>query len=282
MGMAQHSKPQAESLHPAEKGRLDAVLVALGAASGREKARQLIEAGKVQVNGKTVLKPATQVTPADTITCDNSMLRYVGRGGYKLEKALDQCNLQVEGLTALDVGASTGGFTDCLLQRGAGRVYAVDVGHGQLHPSLQTHPKVVNLEGTDIRSPQAARRISEQADLAVVDVSFISLKLVIPSVLSFLKDGGTLICLVKPQFEAGPAHIGKGGIVRDKRVHVQVLQDILQALAEQHCKLYYLAPSPITGGDGNIEYLAVSTYLPEEPMQPATIPVKSIVEQAFS
>ncbi len=246
-----------------ECGRLDAVLVAIGAAGGRDKAKTLIADGHVRVNGAVVRKAAFAVGPADEVTVEAAAReRYVGRGGYKLEKALTLLPLPLSGCTAMDVGASTGGFTDCLLQNGAARVYAVDVGHGQLHPALRENPAVVNLEGTDIRRTEALAPLLGQNPPTVcgIDVSFISLRQVLPPVLTLMPAGGTLICLIKPQFEAGRGAIGKRGVVRDPRVHETVLADCCAAFRGLGCRLLALDFSPIRGGEGNIEYLAVLRF----------------------
>ena len=184
--------------------RLDAALVRRGLEASRERAKQRILAGDVLVNGRVRNRPSFPVRDTDELMCKGEGLAYVGRGGCKLEKAVAG-RFDLNGVTALDVGASTGGFTDCLLRSGAARVYAVDVGHGQLHPSLAADPRVVNLEGTDIRDRQALLRAVPAASVSfcAVDVSFISLTAVLPSVLPFLKKGAGLVCLVKPQFEAG-------------------------------------------------------------------------------
>lgn len=248
-----------------ETRRLDAALVERGLAGSREKAKELIAAGQVKVNGKTAVKPAQPVTAADTLTCEAGGQRYVGRGGYKLEKALAVSGRSPRGLTALDVGASTGGFTDCLLQNGAARVLAVDVGHGQLHASLRRDPRVVCLEGIDIRNFEEIQPfLSENPVLfCTIDVSFISVKRILPAVLACLKDGTTLVCLIKPQFEAGRQAVGKNGVVRDARAHCRVLREVCVFFVQHHCRLENLDYSPITGGEGNIEYLTVWTYLPD-------------------
>lgn len=236
--------------------RLDAWLVRQGLFGGRDAAKRHIAAGEVQINGQVVRRPATPVDADDRVTCTGSE-RYVGRGGYKLEKALAVADIPLAGAVALDVGASTGGFTDCMRQHGAARVYAVDVGRDQLHPSLRADEAVVCLEQTDIRDPAVAQKIPERPTVCSVDVSFISLKQVLPSVLSLLADEAVLVCLIKPQFEAGRAAIGKGGVVKDPAVHRAVLQELCAAFATWGCGLQHLTFSPIRGGEGNVEYLAV-------------------------
>lgn len=241
--------------------RLDAALVKRGLESSRERAKQRILAGEVLVNGRQQRRPSFLTGEEDRIECKGEGLVYVGRGGCKLEKAVSG-RFDLDGATALDVGASTGGFTDCLLQNGAARVFAVDVGHGQLHPSLAADPRVVNLEGTDIRDQAALLRAMalRSVDFCAVDVSFISLAAVLPAVLPFLRQGADLVCLIKPQFEAGRAAVGKRGIVKDPRVHRRVLAEFTAFTADLGLTLRELTYSPITGGDGNIEFLAVLRY----------------------
>ncbi len=238
--------------------RLDTWLVEQGYASGREKAKELLAAGHVQVNGKPVSKAAYRIDPADSVVCRAPQAKYVGRGGYKLEKAITAAALDLTGAVAMDVGASTGGFTDCMLQQGAAHVYAVDVGHDQLHASLREDARVTVLEGTDIRSDRLAQTV-EAGSIAFcsVDVSFVSLSHILPAVLPYLRDDATLVCLIKPQFEAGKADIGKRGVVRDRRAHSRVLAEQLMLFHQLALVPLWLSHSPITGGEGNIEYLAV-------------------------
>lgn len=261
-----------------DKMRLDVWLVQNGHASGRAAACRRIAAGEVQVNGRTAEKPSLGVTDRDVIVCADPGVVYVGRGGYKLEKALETSGLSVQGAVALDIGASTGGFTDCLLRNGAARVYAVDVGHGQLHPSLCADERVVNLEGTDVRS-EALRAAVEQGsvDFCCIDVSFVSLTVVFSSLLVYMRPQADIVCLIKPQFEAGRQGVGKGGIVRDRKVHMRVLREVCAQLTRR-CELRCLTWSPITGGDGNIEYLAVLRYTGQAGAVP---PVDDVVCGAF-
>ncbi len=260
--------------------RLDATLVSRGLVSGREKAKELIAAGQVQVNGITVTKATRQVEENDAVLCDTSSLKYVGRGGFKLEKALALSALSLAGAVAMDVGASTGGFTDCMLQNGASRVYSVDVGHDQLHYSLREDPRVVCLEGTDVRDTDKMRKVVPlvSLDLVTVDVSFISLNRVIPAILPYLKPEGTLICLIKPQFEAGREAVGKNGLVKDPRVHKRILNTCLREFSEWGISVKRMTFSPITGGEGNIEYLAVADRGPQTAFSPAE--VERIVDTA--
>jgi 23S rRNA (cytidine1920-2'-O)/16S rRNA (cytidine1409-2'-O)-methyltransferase len=237
-----------------ERKRLDILLVEKGLAASREQARRLIMAGAVVVNDQRVDKPGTPVALTAAVRVKNEARpRYVSRGGYKLEAALRAFALDVRGAVALDVGASTGGFTDCLLQHGAARVYAVDVGYGQLAWSLRQDPRVVSLERRNIRTLDPCE-LREIPTVAVIDASFISLTLVIPKVLEFLAPGGTLLALVKPQFEVGKGKVGKGGVVRDPALHAAVVAD-LQARAEQwQAEVRGLVESPLLGPKGNKEF----------------------------
>ena len=230
--------------------RLDVYLVKNNMAGGRDAAKRLIEEGKVFVNGKPALKAGTDVDGAE-VEFRGEPLKYVSRGGLKLEKAIDTFNIDLKGKTAIDIGASSGGFSDCMLQNGAAKVYAVDVGHGQLSPKLTGDPRVINLEGTDVRS----LTLDEKADFASVDVAFISLELVLPKVFELLKDGGGLAALIKPQFEAGRENVGKKGVVKDKAVHIQVVERIAVFASKLGFEVKGLDYSPIKGPEGNIEYL---------------------------
>ena len=238
--------------------RLDAYLVAIGAASGREKAKEIIETGYVTVNGTVVTKASRRIAPTDVVVCTAPTQKYVGRGGYKLERAIEAAGLSLNGAVAMDVGSSTGGFTDCMLQNGAAKVYAVDVGHDQLHPTLREDSRVVVLEGTDIRSEALPAAVATGSiTFCSVDVSFVSLSNALPAILPYLAQDATLVCLIKPQFEAGKAAIGKHGVVKDRKVHAQVLSRQLCLFSECGLTPAWLGHSPITGGEGNIEYLAV-------------------------
>jgi len=236
------------------KERLDLLLQSRGLAESRERARSLILSGSVLVDGKKVEKAGAQVEEDAEIVLLGPLSPYVGRGGIKLEAALDTFRLNVVGKVVIDVGASTGGFTDCLLQRGAARVYAVDVGYGQLAWRLRQDARVVVLERRNIRTlpPEA---IPESADLATIDVSFISLEKVIPAVLPFLKPEGEIIALVKPQFEVGKGEVGRGGIVRSPEKHQRVLDRIQSRAAEWRLRVGGSMPSPILGQKGNVEFL---------------------------
>lgn len=236
-----------------KKERLDRLLVRRGLVPSREQARRLILAGEVLVNEQVSDKPGTQV-PVDAVLRVRARPKFVSRGGLKLEAALDEFNIDVHGLVAVDVGASTGGFTDCLLQRGASHVYAVDVGYGQLAWKLRQDPRVTPLERTNIRYLE---RLPEGAlaDIAVIDASFIGLRLVLPATLRLLKPEGQIVALIKPQFEAGPKQVGKGGVVRDARVHRQVIQDAIALALELGLAVAGLTVSPAPGPAGNIEFL---------------------------
>lgn len=238
------------------KERLDKIVVARGLAESREKAQALIMAGEVCVDGQVHLKPGTSFAPADIeVTVKSDPLPYVSRGGLKLEKALAVFAVDVTGKDCLDVGASTGGFTDCLLQHGACRVIAVDVGYGQLAWSLRSDPRVVVLEKTNIRYLQL-EGLPFRPQLITVDTSFISVTKFLEVLVDFLPETGEIICLVKPQFEAGPAQVGKGGIVRDPQVLKSVLQEHLLFGTNLGLGCSGLTFSPIKGTKGNIEFLA--------------------------
>jgi 23S rRNA (cytidine1920-2'-O)/16S rRNA (cytidine1409-2'-O)-methyltransferase len=236
------------------KKRLDLLLVERRLASTREQARALILAGEVLVNGLPQAKAGVMVSTAAQISLKTPPPPYVSRGGLKLAAALDHFHLEVSGLLALDVGISTGGFTDCLLQRGVKHVYGVDVGYGQLAWQLRQDPRVTLWERTNIRhlTPEA---IPLRFDLAVVDVSFISLKLVLPAVLPLLQPGAILIALIKPQFEVGKGKVGKGGVVRDEGLRQEVVRDIQTLAQSLGLAVHGVLPSPILGPKGNQEFL---------------------------
>ena len=238
----------------AAKVRLDLLLVERGLAPTRAKAQALVMAGQVYVAGQKRTKAGEQIA-LDAPLEVRGGLDYVGRGGVKLAHALDVFGVDVTGLVALDVGACTGGFTDVLLQRGARRVYAIDVGYGQLAYELRVDPRVVVLERTNIRHLETLPD-GALADCGVVDVSFISLRLVLPAMQRLIQPGGFVVALIKPQFEAGPNDVGKGGIVRDPDVHRRVLQEVIEAAAGMGLALRGLTRSPITGAAGNTEFLA--------------------------
>jgi 23S rRNA (cytidine1920-2'-O)/16S rRNA (cytidine1409-2'-O)-methyltransferase len=234
------------------KERLDLLLVEQGLADSRTRAQRLIMAGQVTVGERVVDKPGTRVAVDEPVKVKEG-LPYASRGGLKLEAALDAFGLEVTGWAVADVGASTGGFTDCLLQRGAAKVYAVDVGYGQLAWNLRQDPRVMVMDRTNARYLE---RLPEPVDLATIDVSFISLRLIVPAVTGWLRDGGQIVALIKPQFEAGRAQVGKGGVVRDPAVHRAVLEEITAWAEAQGLGLRGLIRSPITGPAGNVEFLA--------------------------
>ncbi|MBQ3257402.1 MAG: TlyA family RNA methyltransferase [Oscillospiraceae bacterium] len=238
-----------------KKQRLDQLVFELGYTESRERAKTTIMSGIVYVNGQKVDKPGTPVSPDANIEVRGNALPYVSRGGFKLEKALKVFPVDPTDKVCIDCGASTGGFTDVLLKNGAAKVYAVDVGYGQLAWSLRTDERVVNMERTNVRYI-SEEQISEPLDMAVMDVSFISIKLVIPAVGKLLKDGADYICLIKPQFEAGKDEVGKKGVVRDRNVHLSVINSFIDFVKDTEFTLMGLDYSPIKGPEGNIEYLA--------------------------
>lgn len=237
-----------------EKTRLDIALFERGFAESREKARALIMAGIVYVNNQKSDKAGNTVKPDDIIEVRGETLKYVSRGGLKLEKAMKSFNISLENCICADIGASTGDFTDCMLQNGAKKVYSIDVGYGQLAWKLRTDERVINLERTNFRYV-TREQVPDELDFASVDVSFISLYHILPNLRTLLKEGGRAVCLIKPQFEAGRGNVGKKGVVRDKAVHIAVIEKIIGLIAENNYSLLGLDFSPIKGPEGNIEYL---------------------------
>lgn len=242
------------------KERLDVLLVNKGLFPTREKAKAAIMARLVTVDGEMVDKAGTGVADDAVLAVKENACPYVSRGGLKLAKALSEFSFALDGFVCMDIGASTGGFTDCMLQKGAAKVYAVDVGYGQLDWKLRNDSRVVNMEKVNIRYLDKDR-ITEELDFISIDVSFISLRLVFPVAASLLKEGGELACLVKPQFEAGREQVGKNGIVRDKRIHASVLQAVKGYAQENGLAVKGVTWSPVKGAKGNIEYLM---YLKKE------------------
>lgn len=238
----------------ANRERLDKLLVERGLAPSRERARALILAGKVVVGDHAVDKVAVQVDLEAPIRLKGEDIPYVSRGGLKLAEGLDVFSVEVAGRIAIDVGASTGGFTDCLLQRGAIKVYAIDVGYGQLAWKLREDARVVNLERTNIRAV-TPQQLAEQPSLAVIDASFISLEKVLPAVLPLLPADGEIVALIKPQFEVGRGRVGKGGVVRDPVLHQEVLEQIRQCADGLGCRVLGVTESPVLGPKGNREFL---------------------------
>ena len=237
-----------------KKERLDILLVNRNLAPSREKAKAMIMAGSVFVDGQREDKAGTSFEENARIEVHGNTLRYVSRGGLKLEKAVEKFGLDLTGLVCMDIGASTGGFTDCMLQNGAGKVYAVDVGYGQFAWKLRQDARVVCMEKTNIRYVKPAD-IGERLDFASVDVSFISLTKVLGPAAELLKTGAQMVCLIKPQFEAGREKVGKKGVVRDPKVHLEVLEQILSFVRGIGFSVLHLDYSPVKGPEGNIEYL---------------------------
>ena len=260
------------------KIRLDVALVDGGFAESREKAKRLIMSGIVYVNNQKSDKAGNTVTTDDIIEVRGQTLKYVSRGGLKLEKAMQVFPITLDGFVCADIGASTGGFTDCMLQNGAKKVYAIDVGYGQLDWRLRTDERVVNMERTNFRYV-TKNEISEDLDFASVDVSFISLSLILPVMRNLLKEKGTAVCLIKPQFEAGRENVGKKGVVREKSVHIAVIEKIMGLLDENKFSLLGLDFSPVKGPEGNIEYLCYIRK-DEEPKS-NTFSAEEIVEKSY-
>lgn len=259
------------------KRRLDVAITELGLAESRQKAQALIMAGEVYVNGQKQLKAGASVGEEDSLDVrEKNPLRYVSRGGLKLEKAIGLWPIHLNGKTCADIGASTGGFTDCMLQNGAALVYAVDVGRNQLAWKLRTHPQVVCMERTNARY-LTQEQIPEPLDFFSVDVSFISLHLILPALRPLVKEGGQAVCLVKPQFEAGKDKVGKKGVVRDPEVHLEVLEHFLDHAVQGGFHVKDLTFSPIKGPEGNIEYLG---YLQAGEGPAYTGDLKSLVAQS--
>ena len=237
-----------------EKERLDVLLVQQGLANSRELAKAYIMAGNVYVDGQKEDKAGTKVAVTAKLEVKGNQMKYVSRGGYKLEKAMDVFGIRLNGKICLDIGASTGGFTDCMLQNGASKVYAIDVGYGQFAWKLRNDERVVCLEKTNVRYV-THEQVPDEGDFASIDVSFISLTKVLPAVLGVLGEKGQLVCLIKPQFEAGREKVGKKGVVRDSSVHREVIEMTVEYVRTQSLGILGLDFSPIKGPEGNIEYL---------------------------
>ncbi len=236
------------------KERLDVLLTDRGLAPSREKAKAMIMEGIVYVNGQKEDKAGTMFADTSLIEVRGRTLPYVSRGGLKLEKAVSCFSLDLKGLVCMDVGASTGGFTDCMLQNGAARVYAIDVGHGQLDWKLRTDPRVISMEKTNVRY-MTPEDLPEKCDFCSADVSFISLTMVLGPVKELLVPGAQLVCLVKPQFEAGREKVGRKGVVRDPSVHEEVIEKVIHCAEDLGYTILGLDYSPVRGPEGNIEYL---------------------------
>lgn len=257
--------------------RLDSLLVSRNLISSREKAKELILSGKVHVNNNICKKPSQQVDENADIKITGEVLKYVGRGGLKLEKAIEFFKINLENKVCADIGASTGGFTDCMIQNGAQKVYAVDVGHDQLAEKLKNDSRVVNLEGVNVRylTPE---QMPQKLDFISVDVSFISLTLVLPVLKNFLSEKGEMVCLIKPQFEAGKSQVGKKGVVKSQAIHVEVIKNIIDFAVSLGFNVCGLTFSPIKGPEGNIEYLIYLKINDEN----LNIDIKSFIVSAFN
>ena len=260
------------------KIRLDVLLVERGLQESRQKAQAVIMSGHVFVNGQRLDKPGTAVDPSAQVEVRDNPLKYVSRGGLKLEKAMSLWPIRLEGAVCMDIGASTGGFTDCMLQNGAEKVYAVDVGYGQLAWKLRSDPRVVCLERTNARY-LSHELVPEEPDFASVDVSFISLKHILPAMAAVLRPGAQAVCLIKPQFEAGREKVGKKGVVRDPAVHQEVLEYFLVHAKENHFTVIDITYSPIRGPEGNIEYLG---YLGWGCGEEAAVDLPALVQTSHS
>ncbi len=255
--------------------RLDARLFEMGLFESRERAKAAVMSGIIYVNGQRELKPGASVKEESLVEVRGNTLKYVSRGGLKLEKALDYFGTEPAGKHCIDCGASTGGFTDVLLQRGAERVYAVDVGYGQLAWSIRNDPRVVVMERTNVRH-LTSEQIPEKLELAVIDVSFISLRIVLPAVKALLTQDGEIVCLVKPQFEAGREKVGKKGVVREMSTHIEVLQSFVENVESIGMYVKNMTFSPVKGPEGNIEFLAHLSLMGES----AAIDIEKIVQTA--
>lgn len=251
------------------KKRLDVLLVEQGYAENRSKAQAIIMSGQVYVQGQKADKPGTSYEEGVAIEVRGAACPYVSRGGLKLEKALRDFGVDPTGYVCSDSGASTGGFTDCLLQQGASKVFAIDVGYGQLDWKIRSDPRVVVMERTNVRyvTPE---QLGEPLDLSVVDVSFISLRIVLPVIKTFLKPSGQVLCLIKPQFEAGKDKVGKKGVVREPEIHKEVLDNFVELTKEIGLTILGLTFSPVKGPEGNIEFLAHLTLADKPGITPDT------------
>ena len=262
------------------KERLDVLLVSKGFFDSREKAKRAIMAGLVFIGQERYDKAGTMVPEDADIHVKGDTCPYVSRGGLKLEKSIRTWDLDLEGAVCMDIGSSTGGFTDCMLQNGASKVYALDVGTNQLAYSLRVDPRVVVMEKTNIRDLDTDS--FEKLDFISIDVSFISLNLVLPVASRLLKEGGQMVALVKPQFEAGREKVGKGGIVRDKSVHREVVENVVKYAENADLRPCGLSYSPITGAKGNIEYLLYMKKTSDEDVLLTEADIRNIVESSHS
>lgn len=259
------------------KERIDVLLVDKKLSDSRERAQKTIMAGLVFVDGERIDKSGTKVNVDAEIIVKGNPIPYVSRGGLKLEKAIQLLGIDLTGIRCMDIGASTGGFTDCMLQNGAEHVYSVDVGYGQLDWKLRNDPRVTNMERTNIRYV-TLENIGTPVEFLSIDVSFISLKLVLPVAMSLLADGGAMIFLIKPQFEAGREQVKKSGVIRDSRVHKEVVRNVLAIAAQLELSIQYVTFSPIKGPKGNIEFLAYG--IKNNQQTDVTIDVDKIVDES--
>ena len=263
-----------------KKTRLDVAVFERGLTDSRAKAGALIMAGQVFVNGQKALKSGQNVKEDDQIEVRGEKMPFVSRGGYKLDKAVKAFDLSLQDKICMDIGASTGGFTDCMLQNGAAKVFSVDVGYGQLAWELRTDERVVNMERTNFRY-LTIDDIGTKLDFASVDVSFISLKIILPVLFELLNDGGEAVCLIKPQFEAGREKVGKKGVVRDPAVHKEVIEMVISYAKSISFGVRHLEFSPIKGPEGNIEYLVHLVRLPDGVTEEETnVDVDAVVKSA--
>lgn len=258
--------------------RLDVELVNRGLADTRSKAQNMIKNSSVSVNGRIVTKTAFKIDNSDSIKIVGETLKYVGKGGTKLEKAIKEFGINLKDKVCVDFGASTGGFTDCMLKNGAGFVYAVDVGSNQLDRSLLSNSKIKNIENTNIKSVKK-NMFNKNIDFCTVDLSFISLSFAVPVVFDVLSLDGEAVLLIKPQFEVGKKNLSKKGIVKDRKAHIKVIENILNMIINIGFCILNITFSPIKGGEGNIEYLV---YIKKsEKQNPLTVDIKSLVDTAF-
>ena len=260
------------------KKRLDVLLVEKGFFESREKAKAVIMSGCVYVNNQKADKAGTNFDENAAVEVRDNRMRYVSRGGYKLEKAMEVFPITLEGKVTMDIGASTGGFTDCMLQNGAQKVYAVDVGYGQLAWKLRSDERVVNLERTNMHYV-THEQVPEWIDFFSVDVAFISLKLILPAARGVCAENAEAVCLIKPQFEAGRENVGKNGVVRDKKVHIAVVEEIIDFCLNNGFSVLGLSFSPIKGPQGNIEYL-LYIKRSDTPQNNLSVTAEEVVEQS--
>lgn len=261
------------------KERADILCVNQGLFESREQAKRAIMAGIVYYDCNRVDKPGEKISTSYVLRIKGEKLKYVSRGGLKLEKAITEFNFEVKNKVMLDIGSSTGGFTDCALQNGADYVYALDVGTNQLAWKLRQNPKVCVMEKTNFRHCEK-NIFNKNIECASIDVSFISLTLILPKLAEIIEENGVVCALIKPQFEAGKDNVGKGGIVRDKKIHFEVLEKIYYFANSLNFSIKQLTHSPITGGDGNIEYLMILKYTPKKLENNTSINLDEVVNNA--